>query len=91
LASNSIAERYPVHEMQPFDSDKVLADQGYPTLPSGRSERTFMAIRPERPTPKGHPSRRLDMKQLLIVLTLIVASAAPVAAEGFPNPYLTNL
>ena len=30
------------------------------------------------------------MKQLLIVLTLIVASAAPVAAEGFSNPYLTS-
>jgi hypothetical protein len=30
------------------------------------------------------------MKQLLIVLTLVVASAAPAMAEGFPNPYLTN-
>ncbi len=30
------------------------------------------------------------MKQLLIVLTLIVASAAPAAAEGFPNLYATN-
>ena len=30
------------------------------------------------------------MKQLLIVLALIVASAAPVAAEGFSNPYLTS-
>ena len=49
-----------------------------------------MAIRPERPTPKGHPSRRLEMKQLLIVLTLVVASAAPAMAEGFPNPYLNN-
>jgi hypothetical protein len=42
-----------VHGMHPFHSDKVLADQGYPTLPSGRSGRTSMAIRSERPTPKA--------------------------------------
>ena len=30
------------------------------------------------------------MKQLLIVLTLVVASAAPTMAEGFPNLYQTN-
>jgi hypothetical protein len=30
------------------------------------------------------------MKQLLIVLTLVVASAAPVMADGFPNPYQTS-
>lgn len=30
------------------------------------------------------------MKQLLIVVTLVVASAAPAMAEGFPNPYLTQ-
>lgn len=29
------------------------------------------------------------MKQLLIVITLVVASAAPAVAEGFPNSYLT--
>ena len=27
------------------------------------------------------------MKQLLIVITLIVASAAPAMAEGLPNPF----
>lgn len=31
------------------------------------------------------------MKQLLIVLTLVVASAAPAMAHGFPNPYATDL
>jgi hypothetical protein len=31
------------------------------------------------------------MKQLLIVLTLVVASVAPAMAEGFPNPYLTQI
>ena len=31
------------------------------------------------------------MKQLLIVITLVVASAAPAMAEGFANPYLTQL
>jgi hypothetical protein len=31
------------------------------------------------------------MKQLLIVLTLVVASAAPAMAEGFPNPYASHL
>jgi hypothetical protein len=30
------------------------------------------------------------MKQLLIVLTLVVASAAPAMADGFPNPYQTS-
>ena len=30
------------------------------------------------------------MKQLLIVLALVVASAAPAMADGFTNPYLTN-
>jgi hypothetical protein len=30
------------------------------------------------------------MKKLLIAIALIVASAAPVMAEGFPNPYETN-
>jgi hypothetical protein len=33
---------------------------------------------------------RTMMKTLLIALTLIVAAAAPVAAEGFPNPYATS-
>lgn len=31
------------------------------------------------------------MKQLLIVIALVVASAAPAMAEGFPNPYVTNV
>src|SRR5262245_34043526 len=53
LASNSIAERYLVHGMQPFDRDKVLADQGYPNLPSGHTRRTFKAIRLEHPTLKA--------------------------------------
>ena len=30
------------------------------------------------------------MKKLLIAIALIVASAAPVMAEGSPNPYETN-
>jgi hypothetical protein len=30
------------------------------------------------------------MKKLLIAVALIVASAAPVMAEGFPNPYQTS-
>ena len=29
------------------------------------------------------------MKKLVIAVALIVASAAPVMAEGFPNPYST--
>ena len=89
MASNSIAERYPVHGMQLFDSDKVLADKGYPTLPSGHAKRTFMAIRSERPTPKA-TLKEIEMKQLLIVVTLVVASAAPAMADSFPNLYQTN-
>ncbi len=30
------------------------------------------------------------MKKLILAVALIVASAAPVMAEGFPNPYSTN-
>jgi hypothetical protein len=30
------------------------------------------------------------MKKLIIAVTLIVASAAPVMAEGFPNAYSTT-
>ncbi len=30
------------------------------------------------------------MKKLIIVVALIVASAAPVMAEGFPNAYSTT-
>jgi hypothetical protein len=30
------------------------------------------------------------VKKLVIAVALIVASAAPVMAEGFPNPYSTN-
>ena len=31
------------------------------------------------------------MKQFLIVLTLVVASAAPAMADGFSNPYVTQM
>jgi hypothetical protein len=75
--------------MQPFDSDKVLADQGYPTLPSGHAKRTFKAIRSEHLPPEA-TLKEIEMKQLLIVVTLVVASAAPAMAEGFPNLYQTN-
>ncbi len=30
------------------------------------------------------------MKKLIIAVALVVASAAPVMAEGFPNPYQTQ-
>ena len=30
------------------------------------------------------------MKKLILAVALIVASAAPVVAEGFPNPYSTS-
>jgi hypothetical protein len=75
--------------MQLFDSDKVLADKGYPTLPSGHAERTFMAICSERSHPQA-TLKEIEMKQLLIVLTLVVASAAPAMADSFPNLYQTN-
>ena len=31
------------------------------------------------------------LKTILISVALITAGVAPVAAEGFPNPYQTNL
>ncbi len=30
------------------------------------------------------------MKKIMLAVALIVASAAPVMAEGFPNAYLTR-
>ena len=30
------------------------------------------------------------MKKLIIAIALVVASAAPVMAEGFPNLYMTH-
>jgi hypothetical protein len=30
------------------------------------------------------------MKKLMLAVALIVASAAPVMAEGFPNTYMTR-
>ncbi len=30
------------------------------------------------------------MKKLILAVALVVASAAPVLAEGFPNAYLTR-
>jgi hypothetical protein len=30
------------------------------------------------------------MKKLIIAVVLVVASASPVLAEGFPNPYMTR-
>jgi hypothetical protein len=30
------------------------------------------------------------MKKLILAVALVVASASPVLAEGFPNPYLSR-
>jgi hypothetical protein len=30
------------------------------------------------------------MKKLIVAVALVVASAAPVLAEGFPNTYMTR-
>ena len=30
------------------------------------------------------------MKKLILAVSLVVASAAPVLAEGFPNAYMTR-
>jgi hypothetical protein len=30
------------------------------------------------------------MKKIILAVALVVASAAPVLAEGFPNPYMTR-
>jgi hypothetical protein len=47
--------------------------------------------RPAEPEFKpGHTQRRLPMKKIMLAVALIVASAAPVMAEGFPNPYQTQ-
>ena len=48
-----------------------------------------LASRPDAVS-TGQTLRRYPMKKLLIAFALIVASAAPVMAEGFPNPDETN-
>ncbi len=48
-----------------------------------------MAICSERSHPQA-TLKEIEMKQLLIVLTLVVASAAPAMADSFPNLYQTN-
>ena len=53
--------------------------------PNGHSWPSVRNVRPPTATLK-----EIEMKQLLIVLTLVVASAAPAMAEGFPNLYHTN-
>lgn len=30
------------------------------------------------------------LKTIMITVALVIAGVAPVAAEGFPNPYQTN-
>jgi hypothetical protein len=84
---DSIAERYSERRTHPFHSDKVLAEKGYPTLPSSHAERTRMATRLELSIPRPPPTLKGDMKmkQFLIVLTLVVASAAPAMAVEFHN------
>jgi hypothetical protein len=34
--------------------------------------------------------RRTPVKKLIIAVALVVASASPVLAEGFPNVYMTR-
>jgi hypothetical protein len=75
--------------MQPVDSDKVLADQGYPTLPLGTPNGYSWPSARNVPTPQA-TLKEIEMKQLLIVLTLVVASAAPAMADSFPNLYQTS-
>ena len=43
------------------------------------------------PRASKHSQGDFEMKQLLIVLSLLAASAAPAMAEGFPNPYQTQM
>ena len=37
-----------------------------------------------------HDQRRYIMKAIMLALTLLAATGAPVLADGFPNPYQTN-
>jgi len=92
LALDSIAERYSVRQVHPVYSDKVLAEHGHPTLPFTHPERwNDPPTGASSPRPAANAKRRFAMKRLLIVLTLVIASAAPAMAEGFPNPYATHL
>jgi len=66
--------------------------KGDPTLPKSDAERTEKAIRLGAFEPKASEYlKEIIMKQLLIAITLIVAFAAPAAAETFANPYASTL
>jgi hypothetical protein len=62
LALDSIAERYSERRTHPFHSDKVLAEQGYPTLRSSHAERTRMATRPELSIQRPQLALKGDLK-----------------------------
>ena len=58
-----------------------------------RFQSDILASRLERSEPRkasNHSQGEFEMKQFLIVMSLLVASAAPVMAEGFTNPYQTQ-
>ncbi len=40
--------------------------------------------------PLRHDQSRYIMKAIMLALTLLAATGAPVLADGFPNPYQTN-
>jgi hypothetical protein len=44
----------------------------------------------ERQIGPAKHARRTTMKKFIIAVALVVASAAPVMAEGFPNVYMTR-
>ena len=72
-----------------LDSRTLLAGEGYPTLPSGHAK-TDIHGHPFGTSDSEATLKEIEMKQLLIVLTLVVASAAPAMADSFPNLYQTN-
>jgi len=47
--------------------------------------------KPDSNIADGALIRRLKMKATMLALALLAASGAPVLADGFPNPYQTNM
>ena len=74
LSSETIATRY--WEKALASSILVLFERTI--WPAGRT-----LIQPAK-------TRRTPMKKLIIAVALVVASASPVLAEGFPNAYMTR-
>jgi hypothetical protein len=59
----------------------------------GNGGRGYLLSDRHKPTSNSETGaliRRETMKAIVLALTILAATGAPVLADGFPNPYQTN-